>query len=196
MSDGKGVPPMKIERIIAVMAILSLTVLSQLACTKKPTDATPSTTSSTENASAKTGSSSGTPQSFPGAKGPRLERVGTPLKGIEITDVIVSDMSQSSSGAPPTQQFPSGTNTLHLDVKLKAKSPPKNKIEWELFSNDGKVGLKGAYGSTYAIPSAQIYSFGQTLDPESGTFPDGPYQLKLMMDGQTVAILNWSVGGK
>ena len=33
------------------------------------------------------------------------------------------------------------------------------------------------------------------LRPKSGPFKDGPYQLRLFMNGVLVVVLNWTVGG-
>lgn len=130
-----------------------------------------------------------------GAKGPRLERPDKPPAGIELVDARVYDGEEKSrSDAAVSPRFASGIAKLRLGIDLKSDGPPKADITFEVFSDAGKIKIKDGYAVFSAVPADRSYSASYPLEPETGPYANGAYQLKLLMDGKVVAVLNWSVG--
>ena len=70
----------------------------------------------------------------------------------------------------------------------------KADITFEVLSDSGKIKIKDGYAVYSAVPADRKYRASYPLEPEAGNFANGAYQLKLLMDGKVVALLNWSVG--
>ena len=132
---------------------------------------------------------------LPGANGPRLERVEKPPAGIELADARVYDDAQKlPPEAPLPQRFSSGISELRFRLELNSDSPPEVDIDLMLFSQAGEIKLKEGYVGRSAVPAKRWYTASYGLEPETGKFTDGPYQLKLLMNGKVIALVNWTVG--
>ena len=136
-------------------------------------------------------------KSLPGASGPRLERVENPPAGIELVEARIYESEEKlRSDAPLPQRFSAGIAKLRLAIDLKSDGPPKADITFEVLSDSGKIKIKDGYAVYSAVPADRKYSASYSLEPEAGPYTNGAYQLKLLMDGKVVALLNWSVGAQ
>ena len=134
-------------------------------------------------------------KSLPGASGSRLERVEQPPGGIELIDArVYLSEEKVRSDAPLPQRFSTGAAKLRLGIDLKSDGPPKAEITFEVLSATGKMKIKDGYAVYSAVPADRKYSASYPLEPEAGVYANGAYQLRLLMDGKVVALLNWSVG--
>lgn len=131
----------------------------------------------------------------PGASGPRLERVEKPPAEIELVEARIYESEEKlRSDAPLPQRFSAGISKLRLAIDLKSDGPPKADITFEVFSDSGKIKIKDGYAVYSAVPADRKYSASYPLEPEAGPYTNGAYQLRLLMNGKVVALLNWSVG--
>ena len=132
--------------------------------------------------------------SLPGAKGPRVEYIGKPPGGIEIVKVYVVEHDEQSKSDSIPQVFPSGTSKLRFEIQLQSpvERRPEATVGFTIRSSAGFVRLSGAYWGSVAMGTWA--STGREISPQDGSFPDGPYQLELTINGQKVALLNWSIG--
>ena len=134
-------------------------------------------------------------KTLPGKSGPRLERMEKPPAGIELVEArIYESEDQLRSGAPLPQRFSTGVAKLRLGIDLTSDGPPKAEIVYEVFSDSGKIKIKDGYAVYSAVPADRKYSASYPLEPEAGPYANGAYQLRLLMDGKVVGLLNWSVG--
>ena len=134
-------------------------------------------------------------KTLPGASGPRLERVEKLPVGIELVEARIYESEEKlRSDAPLPQRFSAGVANLRLGIDLKSDGPPKADITFEVLSGSGKIKIKDGYAVYSAVPADRKYSASYPLEPEAGHYPNGAYQLRLLMDGKVVALLNWSVG--
>ncbi len=135
------------------------------------------------------------PKPLPGATGPRIERGETPPNGIELVQArIYESEEKTGSDAALPQRFSAGIAKLRLGIDLKSDGPPKADITFEVLSDSGKIKIKDGYAVYSAVPADRKYSASYPLEPEAGAYANGAYQLRLLMDGKVVAVLNWSVG--
>ncbi|MFN2530676.1 MAG: hypothetical protein ABR555_05215 [Pyrinomonadaceae bacterium] len=130
-----------------------------------------------------------------GANGQRLELGQKPPAGIELVEArIYESEEQLRSDAPLHPRFSTGIAKLRLAIDLKSEGPPKADITFEVLSDSGRIKIKDGYAVYSAVPADHKYSASYPLEPEAGPYPNGAYQLRLLMDGKVVALLNWSVG--
>jgi hypothetical protein len=134
-------------------------------------------------------------RSLPGAAGARVEYVGKPPHDNEIVDAFVYETpEQAAQGATRPRRFPSGTPKLNLDLRLKDMPRTGVTVHFEVLTANGLLEMAEGLVSIVRLTTLGVASMEFDLQPKSGSFPDGPYQLKLFMNGAPVAILNWSVG--
>jgi hypothetical protein len=134
---------------------------------------------------------------LPGANGPQLERVEKPPAGIELVEARIYESEEKPRpDAPLPQHFSAGVTKLRLGIDLKSDGPPKADITFEVLSDSGKMKIKDGYAVYSAVPADRKYSASFPLEPEAGHYTNGAYQLRLLMDGKAVALLNWSVGDR
>jgi hypothetical protein len=132
---------------------------------------------------------------LPGAGGPRLERVGTPPRELEIVDAFVyATPEQAGAGVPRPTRFASGVGRLTLDIRVKELRRLGTTIRFEILSSQGAVEMAEGLFSVATLAAENVDSMQLDLAPRRPPFPDGPYQLRLTMDDVLVLVLNWSVG--
>jgi hypothetical protein len=131
--------------------------------------------------------------SLPGASGPRVDYIGKPGPGVELADAIVmSNYDYQRPPKDPPRTFPSGTQKLDFVARFGFPPPNGTKIGFEVFSNAGRVKMRGGFNLT--IEGAAGFQIIFPSTPEEGVYPDGPYQAKLLINDQPVAHLNWTIG--
>jgi hypothetical protein len=136
------------------------------------------------------------PQGLPGVDGPRVEFIGTPPNEFEIRDAFVYALpDQAASRLDRPNRFPSGTAKLTLDLRVKDLPRLGTMIRYEVLDNEGAVEMEDGYFSFARLQGEGVASLDFDLRPRLGPFTDGPYQLKLFMNGILVVVLNWTIGG-
>lgn len=132
------------------------------------------------------------PAELPGGNGPVYQYVGK--TGVKVTSADVAARYEDMAlGKPPRSR------TLRADVKKLefsisfAKKPPA--IELEIHDAKGKVDVKWAEVFSH-VENLQTgaYYFSTHCDAPTGKFAPGPYQAKVKLDGQVVALINWQIG--
>jgi WD40 repeat protein len=132
--------------------------------------------------------------SLPGADGPRVQDIRPPGEGIELTGVYVVDgLDPFANEIAERQRFPSRITKLVAVARF--RYPPSNGTSWgfEVFDQAGSVVLKQQ--PTYTFSQGNSVLAIKPCEPASGAYRDGPYQAKLKINDQVVAVLNWSIGG-
>lgn len=135
-------------------------------------------------------------RSLPGDAGPRVEIVGQPPNGNEVVDIFVYEMAeQAAVGATRPQRFPRGVGKLNLDLRLKNMPYTGVRVHFDVLTTGGALEMADGFVSIVRLATQGVASMEFDLRPKNGPFPDGPYQLRLSMNEQPLAVLNWSVGG-
>lgn len=160
----------------SVFSIVLLTVIMSLPVTaQKGTDNNPES------------------QELPGAQAPRLETLASPPNGIVVSELVVAEiLKELDSSRPLPQTFPSGLGKLQLRLVLTYRGVPPASIRFSIETRSGPLQVAG-YRSV--IRKTGELTLKQDLEAPSGLFADGPYRLRLMIDEQPVAQLNWTMGG-
>jgi len=132
---------------------------------------------------------------LPGAAGPRLQLVATPPQGLEIVDIFIyARPEEAAANALRPNRFPSGTNKLTLDIRVKELRRMGTVIRFEVSTSSGRVEIADGLLSFARLEREGVSSMDLDLVPKSGVFADGPYRLDLFMNDIHVAVLNWSMG--
>jgi|SRR5579859_447825 len=136
---------------------------------------------------------------LPGASGKPVEFLVTPEKDTIVRNVLVSENAQLTLTEIkiPTEPviFESGVKELHVSIQMFIPDHDV-KTEVQVRNNTGEVKLKPqGYIGFLTIPDLKLANVDLVLDPESGSFDDGPYQATVIVDNQPVALLNWQIGG-
>ena len=138
----------------------------------------------------------------PGAKGPRVEILAAPPKGIELLWLaVVNDFSQVGNSPKQgdrerslPQMLPSGTETLKFLIDFKQRPPSGTVISIEVVNKSGPV----KFPAFTMMVDVQALSGEDRVEierkPETGPYPDGPYAATVTIDDKAVARLNWSIG--
>jgi hypothetical protein len=132
---------------------------------------------------------------LPGARGPQFEKVGTLPSGVELAAAYMTDKPFAPAPKPLPQTFPSGTKTLDAVVALKRRPPNGTSVWREVRGKDGVVKLKGFVMMTSENNATGHFEIPLECAPTSGSYPDGDYQTRILVNDKVVAVLNWSVGG-
>lgn len=138
----------------------------------------------------------GDARSLPGDAGPRFEIVGQAPNGNEVVEVFVYETAdQAAVGARRPQRFRRGVEKLNLDLRLKNMPYTGVRVHFDVVTTGGALDMADGLVSIVRLATLGVASMEFDLRPRSGPFPDGPYQLRLSMNEQPLAVLNWSVGG-
>jgi len=131
---------------------------------------------------------------LPGANGPRLQLLAKPPQLLELVDVFVyARPEEAAAGATRPNRFPSGTEQLTLDIRVKELRRLGTVIRFEVENAAGHVEINDGLFSFARLEHESISSMQLDLIPKAGTYADGPYQLKLFMNEVLVAVLNWTI---
>jgi hypothetical protein len=132
---------------------------------------------------------------LPGASGPRLQLLAKPPQLLEIVDIFVyARPEEAAAGAVRPNRFPSGTNQLTLDIRVKELRRLGTVIRFEVENAAGRMDIADGLFSFARLEHEGVSSMQLDLVPKSSGYADGPYQLKLFMNESLVAVLNWTIG--
>ena len=81
--------------------------------------------------------------SLPGAKGPRLERVGKLPPGVELSQVYMTAQPFTPPSDPLPTTFASGTSSLDVVIAFKGQPPGGTLVGRKALGKDGSIKLKG-----------------------------------------------------
>lgn len=140
----------------------------------------------------------GAEPALPGASGPQFERLGPPPHDNAIVEAFLYQTpEQAAVGAVRPRRFPSGSTQLNLDLRLKAMPRMGVRVRYEILTRAGPLEMRDrALVFMDWLSDQQVASMDFELIPAGGVFPDGPYQLRVFMNDEAVAVLNWSVGDR
>ena len=130
--------------------------------------------------------------SLPGATGPRQVQLGQPPAPISIKEINVR-----GEFAEPLkdQKLRSETEEFRLEIVFYGSGPDGTQIGVELLGETGPVPLPPFSAvETRRSPASTTVNL-QFTPRDGGSFPDGPYQAKVLINGQAIAALNFSIGG-
>lgn len=141
------------------------------------------------------------PESLPGESGLAVEYVGESPADFNITSAFMSPIPITPGEAVYSAKgLPSGVPQFVLGViaHVKAAEGANYKIDYELFNNQGLVEteiLGNPVNWTDPETGKTIIMF--TVRPKGkASFPDGPYQAKILLDKKVMALLNWTIGSR
>ncbi|HVS36759.1 MAG TPA: hypothetical protein VMS17_14455 [Gemmataceae bacterium] len=131
----------------------------------------------------------------PGAGGPRVTYAGTLAQDMKLTDVYMqAGLDDLPAGKAPPTTFPSGTKEMELVLRFSQTPPDGTTFGRQIRTEAGSVDLKGFVFLTEQNNSTGELTAMLGCEPESGAFADGDYQTTVKLNGETIALLNWTVG--
>lgn len=130
---------------------------------------------------------------LPGAKGPLYEFVGEAGPRVTGADVGVDVNDPKPDSPPKTRTLPSGSTKLYIAVKFEMR-PQADSLSINIYNNDGEVEIGSGIVLQDENNATGEYTLTMARNPAAGKFEDGPYQARVELDGNVVALVNWEVG--
>lgn len=128
---------------------------------------------------------------LPGASGAPVEFVITPE--VEVLHAFMaSDYDQIEAPETASTVLPSGLSMIYCAITLKHGV---NEVSFEIFNDSGPMEIGEGYWMTISDHNTGQVTYSRDIPaPDGGVFADGAYQTKVYLDGELVALLNWSIG--
>jgi hypothetical protein len=138
--------------------------------------------------------SSGSPENKP------VQIVATPAGDIELVEVFAThDPTLLSSGTPIPNNFPPGLDKIYLGIKFKKHGPDVSQLKMNYELTYKGVPLETEleshpYTWTEETSGSEVVALPVRM-VDGSAFGDGQYQAKILIDGQLIALLNFTLGG-
>lgn len=135
-----------------------------------------------------------------GVENAPVEILATPSGDIELVEVFATHNPMLlSSGTPIPNNFPTGLDKIYLGIKFKkhGQDVSQMKMNYELTYKgiDLETRLEShPYSWTEQVSQAEVVTL-PIVKADGSAFGDGPYQAKIIIDGQLIALLNFTIGG-
>jgi hypothetical protein len=134
------------------------------------------------------------------AKNQPVEIVATPSGDVELVEVFAThDPMLLSSGQPLPNNFPSGLDKIYLGIKFKKHGQDVSQLKMNYDLTYKGIALETEleshpYSWTEQISQSEVVAL-PVRKADGSAFGDGQYQAKILLDGQLIALLNFTVNG-
>jgi hypothetical protein len=135
-----------------------------------------------------------------GVENAPVQIIATPSGDIELVEVFAAHSPDIISGGQPLQNnFPAGLDKIYLGIKFKkhGQDVSQLKMNYELTYKGIELETRlesHPYSWTEQASQAEVVAL-PVQKSDGSAFGDGPYQAKILLDGQLIALLNFAVGG-
>lgn len=127
---------------------------------------------------------------LPGADGPPVVFVSTPE--VDVLGIyMLGEYKDLNNPARHSTRFPSNTPELIFAITLPY---PQDEIALVVSNEAGPCELEDTIWLTDTDPGSDAITYTWLVSLTGGDFPDGDYQTAAYLDGELIALLNWSIG--
>jgi len=103
-----------------------------------------------------------------------------------------------SGGTPAPNIFPSGLDKVYLGLKFKSPGEAESRFQVDYELNYKGIELETEFDSQPTSWTEQASGAEVVILPvrqkDGSAFGDGPYQAKIFVDGQMIALVNFTIG--
>lgn len=128
-----------------------------------------------------------------------VQIVATPSGDIELVEVFAThNPILLSSGTPAPNIFPSGPDKIYLGIKFKSPGAEASRFQLDYELTYKGIQLETEFDSQPTSWTEQASGAEVVILPvrqkDGSAFGDGQYQAKIFLDGQHIAVLNFTIG--
>jgi hypothetical protein len=129
-----------------------------------------------------------------------VQIIATPSGDIELVEVFATHNPMLlSNGTPMPNNFPSGLDKIYLGIKFKKHGQDVSQMKMSYDLTYKGVELETDFDSHPQSWTEQASESEVVILPirkvDGSAFGDGQYQAKITLDGQLIALLNFTIGG-
>ena len=127
-----------------------------------------------------------------------VQIVATPAGDIKLAEVFAThDPTLLSSGTPVPNYFPAGLDKVYLGIKFSKQGEDTSKFNLDYELDYKGVKLETEFDSQPANWKEQASGLDVVIIPvrkkDGSAFADGPYQAKIFINGELIALLNFTI---